>query len=127
MALIEDGSTTVYGVTSGFGDRASLTLTDAERTRQAREATDRGVSFGESLPERVTRGIVFARLANIVGGHAAIRPELAAAVAALLDGPPLPPVPSQGNGGSGEIIALGHLFRPLARRLRARARRRASR
>ena len=116
MGLIEDGSTTVYGVTSGFGDRASLQLTQAERALQARDATDRGVSFGEALPARVTRGIVFARLANIVGGHAAIRPELAVAVAALLDGGPLPDVPSQGNGGSGEIIALGHLFRPLADR-----------
>ena len=76
MALIEDGSITVYGVTSGFGDRARLQLTAEERARQAREATDRGVSFGAALPERVTRGIVFARLANIVGGHAAIRPEL---------------------------------------------------
>jgi histidine ammonia-lyase len=113
MALIEAGSTFVYGVTSGFGDRARLQLTPEERVQQARDATDRGVSFGETLPERVTRGIVFARLANIVGGHAAIRPELASAVAGLLDGPGLPPVPSQGNGGSGEIIALGHLFRPL--------------
>jgi histidine ammonia-lyase len=114
MALIEDGSITVYGVTSGFGDRARLQLTAEERAQQAREATDRGVSFGAALPERVTRGIVFARLANIVGGHAAVRPELASAVAELLDGRALPPVPSQGNGGSGEIIALGHLFRPLA-------------
>jgi histidine ammonia-lyase len=113
MELIADGSITVYGVTSGFGDRARLQLTPEERAQQAREATDRGVSFGEALPERVTRGIVFARLANIVGGHAAIRPELASAVAELLDGRSLPPVPSQGNGGSGEIIALGHLFRPL--------------
>jgi histidine ammonia-lyase len=113
MALIEDGSITVYGVTSGFGDRARLQLTSEERARQAREAADRGVSFGEALPERVTRGIVFARLANIVGGHAAIRPELASAVAGMLDGRALAPVPSQGNGGSGEIIALGHLFRPL--------------
>jgi histidine ammonia-lyase len=76
MALIKDGSITVYGVTSGFGDRARLQLTPEERARQAREATDRGVSFGAALPERVTRGIIFARLANIVGGHAAIRPEL---------------------------------------------------
>jgi histidine ammonia-lyase len=113
MALIEDGSTFVYGVTSGFGDRARLQLSEQERAQQARDATDRGVSFGEALPERVARGIVLARLANIVGGHAAIRPELASAVAGLLDGDALPPIPSQGNGGSGEIIALGHLFRPL--------------
>jgi histidine ammonia-lyase len=34
-------------------------------------------------------------------------------VVGLLDGRPLPPVPLQGNGGSGEILALAHLLGPL--------------
>src|SRR6185436_16744343 len=54
-------------------------------------------SFGEPLPERVTRAIVLARLANFVDGHAAVRSEVASAVAELLRGP-LPPVPAEGNG-----------------------------
>jgi histidine ammonia-lyase len=110
QAFLEDESATVYGVTSGFGDRATLRLTAEERAQQAREASDRGLSFGEPLPGRVTRGIVFARLANLVDGHGAVRPLVAEAVAGMLDRPELPPVPSQGNGGSGEILALGHLF-----------------
>src|SRR4051812_7516664 len=116
-ALIEDESLTVYGVTSGFGDRAAVRLSPEERAEQALEATDRGVSFGEPLPERVTRGIVLARLANLVGGHGAVRPQVAQAVAAMLGGGALPHVPSQGNGGSGEILALGHLFDPMGRAL----------
>ena len=40
-----------------------------------------------------------------------------AAVAAMLGGAPLPPVPARGNGGSGEILALGHLFGGLAERM----------
>ena len=115
LSLLEDESATVYGVTSGFGDRATLRLTPEERAEQAREASDRGVSFGEALPERVTRGIVFARLANLVGGHGAVRPQVAEAVAGMLGGGDLPRVPSQGNGGSGEILALGHLFDLLGR------------
>ena len=78
-------------------------------------------SFGEPLPERVTRAIVLARLANLVDGHAGARPALALAVAAMLDGGPLPAVPARGNGGSGEILALGHLFGELAERARPRA------
>ena len=117
LSLLEDDDVTVYGVTSGFGDRATLRLSPEERAQQAREAADRGVSFGEALPERVTRGIVFARLANLVDGHAAVRPPVAEAVAAMLGGTRLPSVPSQGNGGSGEILALGHLFEPMGRRL----------
>jgi len=71
-------------------------------------------SFGEPLPERVARGMVFARLANFIEGHAAVSPELATAVASLLDGSPLPPVPLLGNGCAGEIMALSQLLTPLA-------------
>jgi histidine ammonia-lyase len=117
LALLDDENATVYGVTSGFGDRATLVLSAEERAEQAREATDRGVSFGEPLPERVTRGIVLARLANLVDGHGAVRPQIALEVAAMLDGGELPHVPSQGNGGSGEILALGHLFDRMGRRV----------
>src|SRR5262249_55812738 len=73
----------------------------------------RAASFGEPLPERVARGIVLARLANLVEGHAAVSGSVLKAVAELLDGGPLPPVPVQGNGGSGEILALAHLLGPL--------------
>jgi hypothetical protein len=38
-------------------------------------------------------------------------------VARLLGRDELPRVPSQGNGGSGEILALGHLFGPMGRTL----------
>jgi histidine ammonia-lyase len=117
LSLIADGSVTVYGVTSGFGDRARVTLEAGERAEQAAIAADRGVSFGEPLPERVVRGIVFARLANLVDGHGAVRPEVAEAVASVLEEPEMPAVPVQGNGGSGEILALGHLFNRLAMRV----------
>jgi histidine ammonia-lyase len=117
LALLDDGSVTVYGVTSGFGDRARTTLTPEERAEQATIATDRGVSFGEDLPERAVRGIVFARLANLVDGHAAVRPDVAVAVAGVLDEAEPPRVPAQGNGGSGEILALGHLFNKLGLRV----------
>ena len=101
---------TIYGVTSGYGDRAGQRLDDEERRRQAVAAHNRGASFGDPLPDRVVRGIVLARLANLVEGYAGVSPGLVEAVASMLDGEPLPRVPLQGNGGSGEILALGHLF-----------------
>src|SRR6202012_3356882 len=42
---------------------------------------------------------------------------VAEAVAGLLDGDRLPVVPAQGNGGSGEILALGSLFFELSTRM----------
>ena len=114
--VAEDRGALLYGVTTGPGDAGDSVLSD-----QARATRPRGLwtaaSFGEPLPERVVRAIVLARLANLVEGHAAVRPAVAAAVAAMLDGEPLPAVPARGNGGSGEILALGHLFGGLADRL----------
>jgi histidine ammonia-lyase len=107
----------VYGVTSGFGESAGVPLDEERRAALAAQPPLTGSSFGEPLPERIVRGIVLARLANLVDGHAAVRPELAVEVAALLRGE-LPPVPRNGNGGSGEILALGHLFHPVGVRLR---------
>jgi len=118
MALVEsDADLTVYGVTTGMGERASVKLSPDERKAQAARPPLAGASFGRPLPERVVRAIVLARLANFLGGDAAVRSELAEAVAAMLDGRTLPEVPVQGNGSAGEILALGHLFAELAQRV----------
>ena len=107
--LAADPSLSVYGVTTGTGEGAGALLAPAARAEAATRAPVNGSSFGEPLPERVVRGIVLARLTTFIEGNAAVRPELARAVGALLDGP-LPEVPARGNGGAGEIVALGHLF-----------------
>src|SRR5579885_817407 len=113
--LDSDPDLVVYGVTSGYGQHASKRLSAEERKRQARRPPHGPfVAFGPPLPDRVTRGIVFARLANYVEGHAAISPELAMAVAAMLDGPSLPKVSMAGQGGAGEILGLAPLFHSLA-------------
>ncbi|HEV8648396.1 MAG TPA: aromatic amino acid lyase [Actinomycetes bacterium] len=113
LRLLENPEVTVYGVTSGYGERAAVRLGRQERRQQTWAAAYRAASFGEPLPERVVRGIVLARLANLLEGHAAVSGRLLAAVAELLDRRTLPSVPLQGNGGSGEILALSHLFGPL--------------
>jgi histidine ammonia-lyase len=115
LALLDaDPDLVVYGVTSGYGQMAHLRYTPEERKEHARRPLIAPMtSFGEPLPERVARGMVLARLTNVVEGHAAISPGLARAVAGLLDGGALPPVPALGNGCPGEIQALAHLFSGL--------------
>ena len=95
LRLLDRPDVTVYGVTSGYGDRAGGRLDDEDRRRQATAAAFRAASFGEPLPERVVRGIVLARLANFLDGHAAVSGRLVEAVASLLDGGLLPPVPAR--------------------------------
>lgn len=114
MRLIEDPAISIYGVTSGYGSRAGQRLKPEERKRHAAQPNHgTAATFGEPFPKRLTRGFVLARLANMLEGHAAVRPKLAEAVAAMLDQGSLPDVPSIGNSGAGEILALGHLFAAL--------------
>jgi histidine ammonia-lyase len=110
--LAEDPGALIYGLTTAPGDGAAVALTpEAQACRPTRLWTAH--AFGEPLPDRVVRAIVLARLSNFIEGHAAVRGALAQAVAALLDAP-LPRVPAQGNGRSGEVLALGRLFYDLS-------------
>jgi histidine ammonia-lyase len=116
MRLIDgDPEILIYGVTSGYGQFARVRLNPEERRAHARKPPfGAHAAFGPPLPERVARGIVFARLVNYVEGHAAVTPALAQAVAEMLDGRRLPPVSAMGQGGAGEILGLAPLFSGLA-------------
>ena len=114
LALIAREDITIYGVNTGYGHQAKRRLSAAERKQQASAPTHhRAASWGDPLPQRVLRGIVFARLANVIEGHAALSPQAADAVVAMLGGGSLPEVPARGQGGAGEILSLSHLFLPL--------------
>ena len=113
-ALIENPGLVIYGVTSGYGQQAKVRLSPEERkAHAARPPLAPAASWGDPLPDRVTRGIVFARLANFIEGNAAISPAIALAVAAMLDDDVQPIVPARGQGGAGEILSLSHLFLPM--------------
>ncbi|TIX95983.1 MAG: histidine ammonia-lyase [Mesorhizobium sp.] len=117
----------IYGVTTAMGELASRRLELGERGRHARiKAFAAATSFGEPLPDRVVRAIVLARLANFLEGNAATTPRMALAVAAMLDGKPMPMVPSSGQGGAGEILALYPLFAELSTRFELEVKERGS-
>ena len=112
-----DPTVTIYGVTSGYGHQANVRLEGEARRAHARTGPKRVVAaFGPAAPERVARGIVLARLANFIEGHAAVTPALAVEVAALLNGTRLPKVSIAGQGGAGEILWAGPLFAELGER-----------
>jgi histidine ammonia-lyase len=109
--LIQRPDISIYGVNTGYGGRAKTRLDAKGRSAQAKQPTHhRAASWGEALPDRVTRGIVFARLANFIEGHSAVSPSVAQSVADMLSGQAMPYVPARGQGGAGEILSLSHLF-----------------
>ena len=118
MRLIDsDPAPVIYGVTTAMGELASRRLEPGERDRHAQiKAFAAATSFGDPFPDRVVRAIVLARLTNFIEGNAATTPRMALAVAAMLDGQPMPAVPSSGQGGAGEILALYPLFAELTSR-----------
>ncbi len=117
--IAKDPEIVIYGVTTGYGEAAKQRLGPEEQRAFARRGMAiGGALFGDPLPRRVSRGIALARLANFLDGHAAVRPELAQAVAAQLNGEiALPDVARAGHGCSGEVLALYRLFAPIEQHL----------
>lgn len=114
MALLESDRTAfIYGTTTRPGVQVGRAVAPDEQRDWARSGLRHpGHGFGGGggeLEDRVVRGIVFARLANFVEGHAKVRPVIADRVAALLDGP-LPRVPLGGQGGPGEVLTTSHVM-----------------
>lgn len=105
----------IYGVTSGYGANARRRMAEEEAAAfHARSLAVGAMSFGEPLPVRTVRGILLARLANLLEGHGATSARVVAAIVEMLNGErPVPPVPDGGNGCAGEILPLYHLFAPL--------------
>jgi histidine ammonia-lyase len=101
-------------MTAGAGPGPAAGPPGREAARQARRAAP-GAGFGGGyLDAAVVRGILFARLASLVSGHAGVRPTVAERVAAALDGP-MPRVPLDGQAGTGEALPLAHVLAGVQR------------
>jgi len=112
--LDQDPPPVVYSVTSGFGDGAGKRLDAEGRRRQAEVPPYHlGIDMGPPLPERLVRGILFARLTSLLSGHAAVRPAIAERVAAILNRGPLPVLRREAVLASGEVDQLVRLLHPL--------------
>ena len=108
------GAVARRAMTASAGPGPTVGSPGRETVRQARWATP-GADFGGGyLDAAVVRGILFARLASLVSGHAGVRPSVAEQVAALLDGP-MPRVPLDGQVSAGEAVPMAHVLAGLRR------------
>jgi histidine ammonia-lyase len=111
LALLDSDRTAfIYGTTTRPGIEVATAVPPDQQREYARSfRAQSGYGFGGGChQEQVVRGMVFARLADFVEGHAKVRPEFAERVAALLRAP-LPCVPLDGQAGPGEVLPMLHL------------------
>ncbi len=101
----------VYGVTTGFGQLASVRVTGGDAARlQVNLLRSHAVGAGPPLEEEVVRGMLLLLAASLRRGHSGTRPELVELVLGLLEREVLPVVPSRGSvGSSGDLAPLAHL------------------
>lgn len=108
--LVREGHT-VYGVTTGFGDLASVTI-DPQQTEELQRNLVRShaAGTGEPLPVEVVRAMMLLRANALAVGLSGVRPAVPQLLCAMLNAEVHPVVPSRGSvGASGDLAPLAHL------------------
>ena len=100
----------VYGISTGFGALATRHIPAELRTQLQRSLVrSHAASSGDEVEEEVVRGLMLLRLQTLATGHTGVRPETAAAYAALLNAGITPVVREFGSlGCSGDLAPLAH-------------------
>jgi histidine ammonia-lyase len=101
----------VYGVTTGFGQLASVRIPPADAARlQVNLLRSHAVGAGPPLEAEVVRGMLFLLAASLRRGHSGARIELVELLLGLLERGVIPMIPSRGSvGSSGDLAPLAHL------------------
>ncbi|PRY11778.1 aromatic amino acid ammonia-lyase [Kineococcus rhizosphaerae] len=109
LAALE-GSGPVYGVTTGMGAMAGVTLdARARAAHQDNLVVGRAVGSAPWLSVPQVRAVLAVRLRTFLHPEAGVSPELCLRLADLLNRGVHPRVPLRGNGAAGEIIPLAHV------------------
>jgi len=121
-AIVERGEA-VYGVTTGFGDLATVRIAPADAARlQENLLVSHAVGVGPRFDVATVRAMLLLRANTLARGQSGCRPELVERLLDFLDLGIHPVVPEQGSvGASGDLAPLAHLALPLIGRGRALA------
>ncbi|MCL2010284.1 MAG: histidine ammonia-lyase [Synergistaceae bacterium] len=101
----------VYGITTGFGDLASVKISPKDRrTLQENLLRSHACGVGTPYPADVTRAIMLLRINTLSRGHSGISLSTLNALIDMLNARIHPLIPSQGSvGASGDLCPLSHL------------------
>ncbi len=112
--LVADGAV-AYGVTTGFGDLASVSIRPEDTGRlQQNLLVSHAAGVGPAFPAEVVRAMLLLRANTLALGHSGCRPLVVDRLLAFLAAGLHPVVPEQGSlGASGDLAPLAHLALPL--------------
>ena len=112
--LVAEGQV-VYGVTTGFGDLASVSIAPDEAGRlQENLLMSHAAGVGAAFPIEIVRAMLLLRANTLALGHSGCRPLVVDRLLAFLAAGIHPVVPEQGSlGASGDLAPLAHLALPL--------------
>ena len=102
---------TVYGVNTGFGQLATVTIETEELAHlQENLVRSHAVGVGEDLDDDIVRLIMLMKVIALAEGFSGVRLELVETLCALIDNEIYPRIPSRGSvGASGDLAPLAHM------------------
>lgn len=100
----------VYGVSTGFGALAVRHISPGLRVQLQRNIVrSHAAGMGPRVEREVVRALMFLRLKTLASGHTGVRPEVARAMAGMLNAGITPVVHEYGSlGCSGDLAPLSH-------------------
>jgi histidine ammonia-lyase len=111
IRTIATGNVPVYGVNTGFGKLASISIPPGDvATLQRNLILSHCCGVGEPLEENIVRLIMALKLISLGRGASGVRLEIVRLIEAMAEKGVIPMIPGQGSvGASGDLAPLAHL------------------
>jgi histidine ammonia-lyase len=110
VARLVGGDEPAYGVSTGFGSLANVTIPDDRREELQRALVrSHAAGMGPPVEREVVRAMMLLRARTLAMGRSGARPVVAERIAELLNAGLTPVVPEHGSlGASGDLAPLAH-------------------
>ncbi|KYH35105.1 histidine ammonia-lyase [Clostridium tepidiprofundi DSM 19306] len=112
---IVENDRVVYGITTGFGKFADVTISQDDcKTLQRNLIVSHACGTGEVFPIDITRTIMLLRINNLAKGYSGIRLSTLNTLIEMLNRGVHPIIPEKGSlGASGDLAPLAHMVLPM--------------
>ncbi|MEO5930159.1 MAG: histidine ammonia-lyase [Candidatus Kapaibacterium sp.] len=106
-----DRDAVVYGITTGFGEFANVTIGREDLSRlQENLIRSHAVGAGEPIEPAIMRAMMVLRINALAKGFSGIRVDTVRTLIEMLNRNVIPVAPAQGSvGSSGDLVQLAHL------------------